>query len=249
MFCVYRSHYSVDSFGNEENDTEEIIDGISNFSKSIELLNQQRDKDIKIHRDDGYIYSICMNACCGFEISYVIGYSEDGFPYNFDIYRDHYRTDFLDDNCDEEGQIIQFTEYGDDYWGNFYNIDKIQKKNIKKCISNCLLSDKKKISWKGKGKLDKIGDIDYDYITKLLEEQNFKCYKCDDKLTTYLYVPYCSYKFSIDRIDNLKPHNKDNIKISCYFCNCKEHPAYDKIEKVKCDDKKCFCNNKLFRFF
>jgi hypothetical protein len=68
---------------------------------------------------------------------------------------------------------------------------------------------------------------------------------CNDKLTTFLYKPYCCYKFSVDRLDNQKLHNKDNIKISCYYCNCKNHKLYDKQKKDKCKDQSCFCNSDL----
>ncbi len=64
-------------------------------------------------------------------------------------------------------------------------------------------------------------------------------------MITFLYAPYCCYKFSIDRLDNSKPHDKDNVKMSCYFCNCKDHILYNKTEKYKCIDKKCLCNNNI----
>jgi hypothetical protein len=89
-------------------------------------------------------------------------------------------------------------------------------------------------------KLELVGDIDYKFINKLIKQQKYKCYQCNDKLVTFLYVPYCCYKFSIDRIDNNKPHNKDNVKISCYFCNCKDHFLYDKKEKLKCNNVRDF---------
>jgi hypothetical protein len=44
--------------------------------------------------------------------------------------------------------------------------------NIKKCINNCKQSDKKKLNWTGKGKLDSIGNIDYEFINKLINLWN-----------------------------------------------------------------------------
>lgn len=128
----------------------------------------------------------------------------------------------------------------------YYNINREYKNNIKKCIYNCIQSDKKKLNWIGNGKLDHIGNIDYKYIRELLKDQNYRCYLCNDKLTMVKYVPYCCYKFSIDRLDNKKPHDKENVKISCYFCNCKDHILYDKQIKIKCQDNNCFCNNLIF---
>jgi len=86
-----------------------------------------------------------------------------------------------------------------------------QKKYIKKCISNCLQTEKK-INWKGRGKLDHIGNNDYKYVVNLLDEQEYKCHKCNDKVLTYKYKPYCLYKFSIDRLNNENPHDKIDIK-------------------------------------
>jgi hypothetical protein len=126
--------------------------------------------------------------------------------------------------------------------GILFNVEKQELTNIKKCIENCKSSDKKKLNWAGNGKLDKIGNINYEYIIQLLNEQNYKCYKCNDTVLTYSYIPFCSYKFSIDRLDNNKPHDLGNVKISCYFCNCKNHIAFNKQEKLKCEDKKCLCN-------
>lgn len=120
--------------------------------------------------------------------------------------------------------------------------EKEETKNIRKTIANSKQSDKKKLNWTGRGKLDSVGDITYEYIHNLLTEQEYECYSCGDPVLTHSYVPYCSYKFSIDRIDNDKPHNKDNVKISCYFCNCKDHNAFNRTEKLKCKDEKCFCN-------
>lgn len=120
---------------------------------------------------------------------------------------------------------------------------KEQTKNIRKAIANSKQSDKNKLNWGGNGKLESVGNITYEYITELLKIQRYKCYICNDNVLTHSYVPFCSYKFSIDRLDNYKPHDIDNVKISCYFCNCKNHILFNKSEKLKCEDKKCECNN------
>lgn len=41
-------------------------------------------------------------------------------------------------------------------------------------------------------------------------------------MITHDYLPYCEYQMSIDRIDETKPHDHDNILISCMYCNCRE---------------------------
>jgi hypothetical protein len=122
------------------------------------------------------------------------------------------------------------------------NIKKMERKNIQKCISNCRYLDKKKLDWIGRGKLDHVGNITYCDIINLLKKQNYKCHICGDVVLTHSYAPFCAYKFSIDRIDNDEPHDVSNVKISCYYCNCKDHIAYNQIHptKTKCNNK-CAC--------
>lgn len=108
--------------------------------------------------------------------------------------------------------------------------------NIKKKIDNCIRTDN--INFKIKG------DITYEYIYELLQIQKYKCHICYEVILTENYKPYCCNQFSIDRVDNNLPHNKNNVKISCYFCNCKNYYLYDKKEK-KCDIVDCNCHNLL----
>lgn len=107
-----------------------------------------------------------------------------------------------------------------------------EKNNIKKKISNCVNKDKKKFNLKG--------NMTYANICNLLKNQNYECYVCNEKVLTEGYKPYCVNQFSIDRIDDNKPHNDDNVKISCYFCNCKDHYLFDKKNKI-CDIDGCNC--------
>jgi hypothetical protein len=96
------------------------------------------------------------------------------------------------------------------------------------------------------------GNIDVKFIIDILNEQDNKCYCCNDVLQTMFYKPYCCYQLSIDRIDNLKPHNKNNVKLSCYYCNCKHHEKFNQEQKKcksGCHDKKIFINTiKAFKF-
>lgn len=80
-----------------------------------------------------------------------------------------------------------------------------------------------------------VGDIDCKFILNMLKEQNNKCYVCNDDLILYDWKPYCCYQFSIDRLKEYESHNKDNIKISCYYCNCfKLFDIQGKICKSNC---------------
>jgi hypothetical protein len=196
-------------------------------------LRLQRDKDIKIQIIEP-IYTSCYNACGSYTTSYDIAiYRNKGCGVSEWL-------NLCEDEYEDDDNVVY-----DDKFNYAYSTTKsiYYEQNIKKCINNCKQTDKKKLNWNGKCKLTHIGNIDYEYIDNLLKEQNYKCYLCGDKVFTYLYIPYCSYKFSIDRINNDEPHDKGNVKISCYFCNCKDHIAYGKNTKEKCDDKTCFCHN------
>jgi hypothetical protein len=116
-----------------------------------------------------------------------------------------------------------------------YNFNE-EKNNITKKIYNCINNDTRNFKIKG--------DIIYENIYELLQIQNYKCYICNELVLTTGYKPYCCNQFSIDRLDNKKPHNKDNVKISCYFCNCKHHYLYKNKEKI-CNIDDCKCKNLL----
>ncbi len=229
---IYRfaAHRRIEGWSHYEDEDESDIFNIANsdsFLKCIKKINMQRNKDIETHKNGKYINDNCVS------IEFTIRYSINGF----DIYEDEYEDHEI---YDDESILSKSSAH------KYHDIDKQHKNNIKKCISNCLQKDKEKINWKGKGKLDHIGNINCVHINKLLEEQQYNCYLCGDNVITYMFVSYCCYKFSIDRIDNNKPHDKDNVKISCYFCNCKDHTLYDKKVKIKCDKNECFCNDKLY---
>lgn len=130
-----------------------------------------------------------------------------------------------------------------DYFGDFSD-EKAELKNIKKSVSNCKLTDKKKINYVGKGKLESIGDITSEYVRECVNRQKYKCHECGDVFLTYGYGAYCHYKFSIDRINNNLPHNNNNIRITCYYCNCKNHVLFNPENELKklCDNQTCRCH-------
>jgi hypothetical protein len=72
---------------------------------------------------------------------------------------------------------------------------------------------------------DKGRNITSDYVTlndvkKLLFKQEYKCYVCGDNVITEEWEAKCLYHFTLDRIDNKLPHNKNNVLICCQYCNC-----------------------------
>lgn len=67
--------------------------------------------------------------------------------------------------------------------------------------------------------------ISVESVKKQLLKQYNRCYVCGDTVILTSWNTNCSYQFTLDRIDNSKPHNKDNCLICCYYCNCREYPT------------------------
>ena len=92
------------------------------------------------------------------------------------------------------------------------------------------------------------GNITTKDIMLLLNKQKFKCYVCEDIVLTFGWKPLCLYQFSVDRIDNSLPHNKDNVLISCYYCNCISYftnvlQCGENIKYKICDNN-CHCDKR-----
>jgi len=92
-----------------------------------------------------------------------------------------------------------------------------------------------------------IGNIKKEDIIVLLDKQQSRCYVCDDVVLTFNWKPNCLYQFSVDRIDNKLPHNRDNVLISCYYCNCIGY--FTKLEcsentKYKICENNCHCDKR-----
>jgi hypothetical protein len=77
----------------------------------------------------------------------------------------------------------------------------------------------------------KKGNMEIDDILLLLKNQKMRCYICNEVVLIKT-RKYCCYQFSIDRIDDKLPHNKNNILISCYYCNCRNHIKFDQKSKI-----------------
>jgi hypothetical protein len=231
-YCGVKTiHYSNEDEG-EVNESDIIVDKTEILVDCVNQMKNKREEDIKTRMMKHH-----LNDDIHFSVSYWIAiykYKESGVSKWELICKDYYNL------FDEEDEKIETEK------GVFYDIESEEKTNISKIVSNCKNSDKKKLNWVGNGKLEHIGDITYNHIYQLLQDQNYKCYLCNDFVFTHSYVPYCSYKFSVDRVDNNKPHDDNNVKISCYFCNCKNHVAYNRSEKNKCVNEECICNKDYY---
>lgn len=107
------------------------------------------------------------------------------------------------------------------------------EKNIKNKLNVLLAKDKNDYGMRG--------NLNYNDVKKLLNKQKLKCYICDDILICHNWKPRCLYQFSIDRLDNSQPHNKNNCLISCYYCNCRFHPNFN-YDKKTCEGG---CHNEI----
>ena len=77
-----------------------------------------------------------------------------------------------------------------------------------------------------------IGNITENDVFELLSKQKIRCYVCDDLVLTTDWKPHCCYQFSIDRIDDNKPHDRNNVLVSCYYCNCRIHSLFQQQNKI-----------------
>jgi len=112
--------------------------------------------------------------------------------------------------------------------------------------------------------------VTIDDVKKLIQKQEEKCYVCGDvvyissciptvekkpedmnvnellnlinnQMDSQKHTSKCMYQFTLDRIDNKLPHNRDNVLICCYYCNC--FGESDRFEEV--DGRVCkVCPNK-----
>ena len=61
--------------------------------------------------------------------------------------------------------------------------------------------------------------INYDHVIDKLVESKMKCYYCrSNVIINYIYVRE-PIQWTLDRIDNNKGHNNDNVIIACLKCN------------------------------
>jgi hypothetical protein len=125
---------------------------------------------------------------------------------------------------------------------------KCENPNLEKSIKNKISGYKRQ----DKDKFGFEGNILFEDVKELLRKQKFKCYVCDDIVISAGWKPNCLYQFTLDRINNSLPHNKDNVLICCYYCNCKDIMLslteniidIDNIKNKICKNK-CHCIKRI----
>lgn len=87
-------------------------------------------------------------------------------------------------------------------------------------------------------KFGRKGTISENDIIELFFKQKFLCYICDEPFLIYNWRKYCLYQFSVDRINDFKPHDRENCLISCFYCNCRVNKNFNKFNDriKKCND-------------
>ena len=92
---------------------------------------------------------------------------------------------------------------------------------------------KRNISHNNRKDLEKYrikGTLTYDDFIDKIKEQGNKCYVCLQELQ-YNGGKWCYFFPSADRIYNYSPHSKENIGVSCVFCNIR---MFKQVSKKEC---------------
>ncbi len=77
-----------------------------------------------------------------------------------------------------------------------------------------------------KDKYDEEKFVDFYFVVSLLLEKDLKCFYC--KESVYLFYNFVreNKQWTLERIDNDRGHNKDNVEIACLLCNLRRRTMY-----------------------
>ena len=101
------------------------------------------------------------------------------------------------------------------------NVTKIAIQQINKKISSYKQQDIIK------NKLDIELFIDFNFVIYKMIECELKCRYCKCEMSVLYDITREMNQWSVDRIDNDKGHNKDNIHLACLDCNLKRRRRTD----------------------
>lgn len=114
-----------------------------------------------------------------------------------------------------------------------YTCNKCENPNLETVINKKINECKK---------IDKDCNINFNDIKELLRKQKFKCYICNDMILTSNWFSDCLYQMTLTKINITLPHNRDNVLISCHYCNDEKENTRRKMKKCK---NKCHNDNKI----
>lgn len=104
-------------------------------------------------------------------------------------------------------------------------VDNLSKKIIEKIKCNIQNNNNKDLN-----RFKTRGTLTFDEYIEKIKNQAGKCWVCKQDFR-YDGGKWCYFFPSADRIDNNKPHNKENILISCLFCNIR---CFKQVNEKKC---------------
>tara|TARA_Y100000588_G_C14209190_1_gene905970 strand:- start:10 stop:477 length:468 start_codon:yes stop_codon:yes gene_type:complete len=119
---------------------------------------------------------------------------------------------------------------------NFPEKDTILKE-LKRKLSSYLAQDKKKNRIYDKAKYINIEDL-----LPLLVSSKLRCHYCKKELLLLYNNKRDPRQWTLDRVDNNKPHNTNNVVVACLKCNlerrCRDNKKFlmsKQMTIIKCD--------------
>jgi len=83
--------------------------------------------------------------------------------------------------------------------------------------------------------------VDISYVLEKLRDCEFHCFYCKSPVQIWYMMSREPKQWTLERIDNTKGHNKENVEIACLSCNLKRRCMYHErfrftkqIQFVKC---------------
>ena len=104
-------------------------------------------------------------------------------------------------------------------------MDPTSKVVISKIKRNISHNNRKDVEKYGRS-----GTLTYDEFIDKISDQGNKCYVCLQEFQ-YNGGQWCYFFPSADRIYNYSPHSKENLGVSCLFCNIR---MFKQITEKKC---------------
>lgn len=191
----------------------------TNFNQHIELFDKYNSK-----LDLFVMFTISENE----EDSYYHPLIIQNYIFLKDIY---FRKKFFDYMYFEKNKINKFynnllnTLFGfiiNNMFHTKFSNNKLWQKFINNSIDiNVVKKIKQKIiSYKNtdKIKFNVDNNLTFEDVIKILISYNYKCDECGKEIIID-YKKNCYRQFSLDRIDDNKPHNYENIRLCCLSCN------------------------------
>ena len=126
--------------------------------------------------------------------------------------------------CEEKVPYLSQKEYIKSFLSNNnYDNNSIEENKIRRQMKQEII--KKIGGYRHQDQIKNILDIsnlvDFPCLVEKLIEADMKCFYCSCELFIFYNKVREKYQWTVDRIDNTKGHNKDNIVLSCFACNIK----------------------------